>query len=232
MPTRATLDQDPCQILDELLHAIGQLDAHPLASGVQYSLERGLTLDRLRLWESKHEHLLPDDCKALLVYCNGFTLRWNLRSRGQAAPFGVIHVNGIDSLTPLAGPRVKVPPDYVQSSATQSVQLAAFDIDRSCPSGRVAFVYGGFSGPRVLPQVWFQDPAGSWFFLAESFLDYFRLLALHLGVPHWQFAFTEVGLDSNTRNWMALFCPERLVAAESGSLDPSGSLGISPGTHD
>jgi hypothetical protein len=31
--------------------------------------------------------------------------------------------------------------------------------------------------------------------MASTFTDYFRLMVMHLGLPHWQYAFTDVGLD-------------------------------------
>lgn len=40
------------------------------------------------------------------------------------------------------------------------------------------------------PQIWFQDLSCSWFFIANTFTDYFRLMIMHLGLPHWQYAFT------------------------------------------
>lgn len=63
------------------------------------------------------------------------------------------------------------------------------------------------------PQVWFQDPSCRWHFIADSFTDYFRLVAMHMGVPQWQYAFTDLGLDPVARHWLALFCPERLAVA-------------------
>ena len=93
--------------------------------------------------------------------------------------------------------------------------LAAFDLDSECVEGRVALLYlaSDVDGTEKRPQVWFQDPSCRWHFIADSFTDYFRLVAMHLGVPQWQFAFTDVGLDSVARHWLALFCPERLAVA-------------------
>lgn len=87
----------------------------------------------------------------------------------------------------------------VAFSAAQGRALRAFDLDATA-CGRVALV---FFSPRGLPgrlpaeahpnslltaapQVWFQDLSCAWHMLATSFGDYFRLLALHLGIPGWQ----------------------------------------------
>jgi hypothetical protein len=60
------------------------------------------------------------------------------------------------------------------------------------------------------PQIWFRDLAGSWFYVAENFTDYFRIMVMHLGLPGWQYAFTDVGLDPVCQQWFRFFSPERL----------------------
>lgn len=34
---------------------------------------------------------------------------------------------------------------------------------------------------------------------------------MHLGLPHWQYAFTEVGLDTISQQWFRFLSPERLA---------------------
>ena len=65
--------------------------------------------------------------------------------------------------------------------------IAAFDIDSKVKDGRLALMYRGNTNK---PQIWFQDLSCSWFFIANTFTDYFRLMIMHLGLPHWQYAFT------------------------------------------
>lgn len=61
------------------------------------------------------------------------------------------------------------------------------------------------------PQVWFQDLSCNWYFIANCFTDYFRLMIMHLGIPGWQYAFTNVGLDPQTLQWLRFLAPERLA---------------------
>mmetsp|Transcript_22225 Transcript_22225/g.24699 ORF Transcript_22225/g.24699 Transcript_22225/m.24699 type:complete len:112 (-) Transcript_22225:22-357(-) len=35
-------------------------------------------------------------------------------------------------------------------------------------------------------------------------------MIIHLGLPHWQYAFTEVGLDPQTLQWFRFLSPDRL----------------------
>jgi hypothetical protein len=53
-----------------------------------------------------------------------------------------------------------------------------------------------FSPPN---QVWFQDLSCNWHFVAPTFTHYFRLMIMHLGVPGWHYAFTDVGMDPSTQ---------------------------------
>jgi len=87
-------------------------------------------------------------------------------------------------------------------------QVAAFDIDAKVKDGRLALMYRNNSNK---PQIWFQDLSCSWFFIANTFTDYFRLMIMHLGLPHWQYAFTQVGLDPQALQWFRFLSPERLA---------------------
>eukprot|EP00927_Polykrikos_kofoidii_P038660 TRINITY_DN33070_c0_g1_i1.p1 TRINITY_DN33070_c0_g1~~TRINITY_DN33070_c0_g1_i1.p1 ORF type:complete len:447 (+),score=67.87 TRINITY_DN33070_c0_g1_i1:239-1579(+) len=125
-----------------------------------------------------------------------------------------------------------------RSSASQVA--TAFDLDADCADGRVALLFapprsqhgggavadsesvgsgalGTIGAGRRPPEVWFQDLSCRWHFMARSFADYFRLLAVHFGVPRWHYAFTDVGVDAVARHWLALFCPERLAVAAKRS---------------
>jgi hypothetical protein len=69
--------------------------------------------------------------------------------------------------------------------------ICAFEIDSEAKNGRLALIFRG----NNKPQIWFQDLSCNWFFIANTFTDYFRLMIMHLGIPGWQYAFTKVGLD-------------------------------------
>ena len=49
-----------------------------------------------------------------------------------------------------------------------------------------------------------------WYYIANTFTDYFRVMVMHLGIPNWQYAFTQCGLDQQTLQWFRFFIPERL----------------------
>jgi tubulin polyglutamylase complex subunit 2 len=73
------------------------------------------------------------------------------------------------------------------------------------------------------PQVWYQDNSERWFFIANSFMDYFRLMVTHLGLPDWQSAYTDVGLDPTSRQWFNFLVPNN-----RSSVDTGGGVRSSP----
>jgi hypothetical protein len=44
-------------------------------------------------------------------------------------------------------------------------------------------------------------------------------MVVHLGIIGWQYAYTDIGLDNVTRQWMRLYCPERLAADDALDLE-------------
>mmetsp|Transcript_67510 Transcript_67510/g.197502 ORF Transcript_67510/g.197502 Transcript_67510/m.197502 type:complete len:293 (-) Transcript_67510:55-933(-) len=212
------------------------LEAHPRVAGVKFSDRPGVAQGQLQAWDDQNQpYSLPEDYKAFLSVSNGATVRWSLRFAGEAQPFGVLHVNQLEQVKRLPAACLQKfdlsPPPKAGAEASSrpprpagQQQAAAFDLDAECGDGRMALVYcsalqeGDPKGaaeapPPSRPQVWFQDPAGRWHYVAGSFADYFRLVVTHLGVPQWQFAFTDIGPASAARHWLAFFCPERLALA-------------------
>lgn len=57
-----------------------------------------------------------------------------------------------------------------------------------------------FAGiPAQNADVWFLDRSLRWHLLAESFLFYYRMMLVHLGLPQWQYAFTDIGLSYSAK---------------------------------
>ena len=107
---------------------------------------------------------------------------------------------------------------------------AAFDL-ASCPRafGIVALVYASRRRDHANDhthapcshdtEVWFQDPAARWWFLAKSFSAYFRAAHANLGLPNWQARATDVGMDPDSRAWFRWMAPQTLALdVERGAL--------------
>jgi tubulin polyglutamylase complex subunit 2 len=114
--------------------------------------------------------------------------------------------------------------DDETSDARRRRPAAAFDL-AACPRafGTVALVYlsrlrrdhknDHTRAPRCShdTEVWFQDPAARWWFLAKSFSAYFRLAHANLGLPNWQARETDVGMDPDSNAWFRWMAPQTLA---------------------
>ena len=117
------------------------------------------------------------------------------------------------------------------SMKRERMPVAAFSIDKHCKCGKVALVYCRKEmGSKEVPEVWFQDLSGKWNFLSSSFMKYFRMMVAHLGLPNWQYRFTEFGMDPISSQWFALIAPKDFVIdlnaprakAQGSGSQPSG----------
>ncbi|KAJ1635601.1 hypothetical protein T492DRAFT_964564 [Pavlovales sp. CCMP2436] len=217
----------------ELAEVCGSVVAHLSRIGsvrnVQLAPRQSVSTSAVLAWERAHYPAqLPAELKALLAQSDGLSLTWSIEHMGEELALGCIHLNELKHLA-----RVDIDPSQVRGGseprphggfaasalaqpATASLLsldgggLMAFDLDSTAHDGRLILLY---RLPAVdSPQVWFQDLSQGWYFIADSFSDYFRLLLLHLGIARWQYAFTEVGLDPAARQWIRLLAPHRLQA--------------------
>ncbi|XP_060072148.1 tubulin polyglutamylase complex subunit 2-like [Ylistrum balloti] len=67
-----------------------------------------------------------------------------------------------------------------------------------------------FGGNEPKIEIWFLDRALRWHYLTDSFIAYYRLMLMHLGLPQWQYALTDIGLSQQTQQWFNVFAQVRL----------------------
>lgn len=73
------------------------------------------------------------------------------------------------------------------------------------------------------PEIWFLDRSLEWSYLASSFMDYFRMMIVHLGLPLWQYLFTSTGLSPETKVGGISYCSHcefSILAGNSNNLPP------------
>jgi hypothetical protein len=208
-----------------------------------------------RQWERHANVALPEDFKAFLSICDGLNLRWRVRLNADAAlPVGSVTLNSLSALKPVPlppsfglpgggwGSSALTDSDDELSAATPRDAPRAFEIEGTAVS-RVCLVYppplpaaaapdagSSSQAAAAAPSVWFQDAGCSWHFVAPSFTAYFRLVVLHRGVLHWQYAFTPLGLDPTALQWLRVYAPERAGMAEARLHDAQGA-GRPTGAH-
>ncbi|KAK7484590.1 hypothetical protein BaRGS_00024222 [Batillaria attramentaria] len=194
-------------------------------------------------WEQRNTTLLPEDLKNFYMTSNGYHLSWSVKMENGPLPLGRLHVNGIGQLA-----RLNQPPETVSHVAPSLNDLdldsddetdgpskpkftggfRMFELDPCDGYGKVCLVYReqrqGTGSSEMTSEVWFLDRALCWHYLAATFTDYFRLMFMHLGLPHWQYAFTDIGIPPQAKQWFHLYAPTR---QEIDTSTPREAQGIS-----
>jgi hypothetical protein len=57
----------------------------------------------------------------------------------------------------------------------------------------------------------------SWYFISETFTEYFRMQILHLGVQGWQLSYTDIGVPQSTLDWLYFYAPHEYSFANHDS---------------
>ncbi|XP_011359728.1 tubulin polyglutamylase complex subunit 2 isoform X2 [Pteropus medius] len=154
-------------------------------------------------WEQKNNCVLPEDVKNFYLMTNGFHMTWSVK---------------LD-----ASENQPEKPHFDSRSVI-------FELDSCNGNGKVCLVYK--KGKPALAkdtEIWFLDRALYWHFLTETFTAYYRLLITHLGLPQWQYAFTNYGISPQAKQWFNMYKPitysTNLLTEETDSfvnrLDPS-----------
>ncbi|KAJ8304531.1 hypothetical protein KUTeg_018114 [Tegillarca granosa] len=143
-------------------------------------------------------------------------------------PIGRLHINRINQLVRIGGSNstshvnptlqdLENDSDHENEvpgfeKPTFDSRCKIFELDPCDGYGKVCMVYKenktGGNDPKV--EIWFLDRALRWHFLTESFMAYYRLMFMHLGLPQWQYALTDIGVSQQAKQWFNMFAPTRL----------------------
>jgi len=228
---------------DVSLNVISFLESHKAVTNVKFHERVPASSGSLTLWHQNNApYSLPNDYQQFLLSSDGLLLRWDVKFQEQTLSLGCMHLNSLSSCKPLQVDKTAIemseadlsPSDAGAAQAKDArwdrSYVTALDLDSTCMNGRVALLYKrGFNNP----QVWFQDLSCKWNFIADTFTDYFRLMVMHLGLPHWQYSFTDLGMDRVSQQWFRLMSPERLSInldhqkSQGGGVKVAGSVGES-----
>jgi tubulin polyglutamylase complex subunit 2 len=191
------------------------LDSNPSIVKPSWSDRCGAGAAELSAWEREHGLLLPDDMRDFYQLWDGLECRYDVVHHARdTIPLGRLAINPLLLLRPADPACLRDGCDVPRPglpAASSAAGLRPFDLDAECESGRVIAFFGAVGSPRRV-EIWFQDAGGELSRLAGSFAEYFRLAALHAGLPQWQYAYTEAGLDRTTRQWFRLLAPMRFFS--------------------
>lgn len=190
------------------------------------------------MWEQRNTCFLPEDLKNFYLTTDGYKLTWCVKMDNGPIPLGKLHINKLSQLTRIGG---SIAPSHVnptladldgdsdtedpvsgQEKPTFDNRCKVFELDPCDGYGRVCLVYKesrtGGNEPQV--EIWFLDRALRWHFLSDSFVAYYRLLLMHMGLPQWQYALTDIGLSQQAQQWFNMYAPTRLELDRESMCDP------------
>ncbi|XP_077792676.1 tubulin polyglutamylase complex subunit 2 isoform X3 [Podarcis muralis] len=132
-------------------------------------------------WEQKNACVLPEDLKNFYLMTDSFHMTWSVKFDGNGGQPEKPHLDS---------------------------RSLVFELDPCGGNGKVCLVYKN-TKPVVTPdsEIWFLDRALYWHFLTKTFTAYYRLLITHLGLPHWQYAFTSYGISPQAKQWFNMYKP-------------------------
>ncbi|XP_045705823.1 tubulin polyglutamylase complex subunit 2 isoform X1 [Phyllostomus hastatus] len=154
-------------------------------------------------WEQKNNCVLPEDVKNFYLMTNGFQMTWSVK---------------LDAC--------ENEPEKPHFDSRSVI----FELDPCNGNGKVCLVYkNGKPALAKDTEIWFLDRALYWHFLTDTFTAYYRLLITHLGLPQWQYAFTNYGVSPQAKQWFNMYKPitynTNLLSEETdcfvNKLDPS-----------
>lgn len=193
-----------------------------------------VTVEDLLSWEQRHSCLLPDDLKNFYLCFNGMKLSWSVRTDGSTVlPLGLIYLHPInkiqqidrrfyiyqDKIVPFNSDSESDDESPASNKPTFHSSCRIFELDPCDGLGKVCLVFkdSHLGCSNMKTEIWFLDRSLCWHFLVQTFTSYYRLMLLYLGLPQWQYIFTDIGLSMQVKQWFNLYVASRLQKEESSN---------------
>ncbi|XP_014771609.1 tubulin polyglutamylase complex subunit 2 [Octopus bimaculoides] len=246
------MEENASEIMQRITFSVVKyLETKTGVCNVKLHERTGTTKEALSSWEQKNSCLLPDDLKNYYLTTNGIKLTWSVKiDSSNPYPLGLMYLHPVDDIVEITGKSKKVAGKTVtkeQDSDTESEDEVSglkkpsftssyriFELDPCAGLGKVCLVYrNSHSG---CSEIWFLDRSLRWHFLVATFTTYYRLMLLHLGLPQWQYIFTDIGLSMQAKQWFNIYAPSRIQTDVSRGRtyehDLKDSLSVTPNQLD
>ncbi|XP_071050454.1 tubulin polyglutamylase complex subunit 2-like [Onthophagus taurus] len=174
------------------------------------------TVEEIAIWESTNQLILPLDLKNFYLSSNGFLYQW-ICSYGhqKLLVMGKITIYPLHKLNELKNFQLWINPEIEITDNTHELRLGmtskVFEMCNVEDDYKICLVY---VYPEASPSIWLFSKSNQFFYLAKNFTEYFRMCIVHLGIPHWQLAYTTIGLPEWVKILMRLLCPAVLQSGK------------------
>ena len=208
-------------------HVLSYLEKQDGVRDLEMITKDGVKQADIISWEKKNlPYKLSPDLSAFYSMFNGLYVKWSCAVGDSVLPVGEIRINSMEAFIriPIDGRFVTSELDHARVTPPDPHTCAAFLLDSFCEYGQIIAVFrpSVVVGENPEPEVWFQDLSVRWHFISHTFKQYFRAMVLHLGIVGWQMAYTAEGLPLSTKQWMRVYCKERLCV----NLHNAQGLGV------
>lgn len=225
-------------VLDQITFGlVGTLEEKPYITDVQI-IDCGLAKnDFIDAWEETNMCVLPADLKSFYLTMNGLLIEWSIEFCGKISKLGKVEVNAVESLVQISeeGSALSVDDialddldydnDQHDNKGHRKPRFSekCFELSSEESYGNVCLVFKTQQSEKTAllndAEIWFLDRSLQWHFLANSFRKYFRMLVIHLGIPGWQYLFTDIGLSPDSKQWFSLLLPHLTNMKEETNND-------------
>ncbi|KAL3290274.1 hypothetical protein HHI36_023622 [Cryptolaemus montrouzieri] len=162
-------------------------------------------------WEQKNSVLLPEDLRSFYGSADGILYSYKYHFRegcDENILKGKIEVNNIGNLNQIHGYEININPGVNMDGERYILKLGAeskvFELEDLNNLGKVVLVY---INSRYFPNIWVQTMKPEFYFLSDDFTTYLRMSIHHLGIPFWQFSYTEYGIPDSSKMLFRLMLP-------------------------
>jgi len=216
-------------ILDKItLGVLKSLEQYAEVTDVRMMEQKPADQLMIDAWEKKYMCKLPAELKNFYKMTDGMLITWSVMFQGKVVQLGKMEIHPIACLKKLTtshtGKTANEPSlldiesdedefdreGHVKPHFNERNRI--YELDGCEGNGKVCLVYkdlkAGFTTSR--PEIWFLDRSLQWWYLSDNFINYFRMMMIHLGLPNWQYLFTDHGLSPEAKFWFSLYAPDRL----------------------
>ena len=183
-------------LLSSLLHS---LESHPSACDVDIKTLPPVTESDLSGWEYQHCVFLPSDLKEYYLTQNGLQLTWNIKAGQSTYRVGRLSICELS--------RMKLAPQLdLNLQFKAPVKIVVIDENHSI--GQICLLYQHKSiaadseeFPWGEASIWILRRGCRLEFLADSFMNYFRLMVAYAGLEEWPNRVLGLPLSPVAKQW-------------------------------
>ncbi|XP_051164020.1 tubulin polyglutamylase complex subunit 2 isoform X2 [Leptopilina boulardi] len=176
------------------------LENSPCVKNVEIDMRSPCDRVALSTWEQRHCCNLPEEMRNFYASVDGFLLTWSLDISGEEFPVGKMEVGDLASLKRFVG--TKEQQTTAESSRRDGLQLPSFsprcklfEIGQ-CGESKIILVYQ-ITSDQCEPGIWlYHETKCQWHFITNNFINYFRMMLVHLGLPLWQYCVVGLSLPT------------------------------------